>query len=97
MEQRFKLGWRLKDKVTGLQGIAVARIEHLNGCIQYALRPKIDESKSNKIPDSITIDQTQLEKVDDGVSVEPKPTGGDTDFTLQEQGADIIGNESLVI
>jgi len=34
----MKLGSRVKDQVTGFQGIAVARCEYLNGCIQFEVK-----------------------------------------------------------
>lgn len=35
----IKLGDKLRDRLTGFEGIAVARIEYLNGCVQYELAP----------------------------------------------------------
>ena len=41
---KFELGDLLKDRVTGLVGVAIARIEYLNGCRQYCLKPqKLDD------------------------------------------------------
>ena len=33
------LGNKVRDKVTGMEGIAVSRVEYLNGCVQYAVQP----------------------------------------------------------
>lgn len=33
------LGVRVRDMVTGFEGIVVARVEFLNGCIQYMVKP----------------------------------------------------------
>lgn len=35
------LGKKVKDSVTGLTGIATARIEYMNGCVQYMIQPKV--------------------------------------------------------
>jgi len=35
----IRLGDVAKDRVTGFEGVTVARIEYLNGCIQYQLQP----------------------------------------------------------
>lgn len=73
-KNRFELGQTLKCRITGFTGIATQRVEYINGCIQYCLKPKID--KEGKIPDGHFIDSQQLEFVDEGVHVEAEPTGG---------------------
>lgn len=74
MEYKFALGTRLKCRVTGFTGIAVGRIEYINGCIQYGLKPV---STDGKMPDAIYIDQQQLDFVDNGIAVEQRQTGGE--------------------
>ena len=56
----IELGQKVKDRITGFKGIAVAKIEYLNGCIRYQIQPKKD--KEGKIPESEWIDEQQLEK-----------------------------------
>jgi hypothetical protein len=75
MEHKFQLGSRLKDKVSGMQGIAKSRVEYLNGCVQYGIQPPYNEG-DKKMPDSYWVDQEQLEFIDEGVAVAKKPTGG---------------------
>jgi hypothetical protein len=75
---KFKLGQRVKDRVTGFTGIATNRLEYLNGCIQYCVKPQHKEGE--KIPDGEYIDQQQLELVDEGITVKSKKTGGYTDI-----------------
>ena len=77
--QELKLGTKLKDKVSGWEGIAIAKIEFLNGCIQFSLKPKLD--KDGKMLDAQTFDSEQLEIVDKGIYEKSKkkakePTGG---------------------
>ena len=57
----IKLGDKVRDKITGFMGIAVAKTEFLNGCIQFNVLPKGD--KINKMPDEISIDEQSLEIV----------------------------------
>lgn len=71
---RITLGKKVKDKVTGYEGIATARVEYLNGCVQYCVKPKV--GADGKMPDPEYIDVQQLEVVEDGVSVKPSDTGG---------------------
>jgi len=42
----IKLGQKAKDKVTGFEGIIIARIEYLFGCNQYGLAPEAKDGKT---------------------------------------------------
>lgn len=64
---KFDLGDRVKDRVSGFEGIVCIRMEHLNGCRQYGMYPKVD--KDGKIPDPHYIDGEQLELVDNGLNI----------------------------
>jgi len=66
MTQEFRLGQKLKDIVTEFEGIAVARVEFINGCVQYALRPKVNDKGEMIEPEYIDVDRLQF--VDIGVS-----------------------------
>ena len=70
----IKLGDKVKDKVSGLIGIAVEKREYLNGCIQYVVQPKI--AKDNKMADAWSMDQEQLESLEKKVKVKKSNTGG---------------------
>jgi ActR/RegA family two-component response regulator len=70
---KITLGNRVKDIVTGFEGIATARLEYLNGCVQYCVKPT---SKDNAMPEGQYIDIQQLEVVDSGIAVKKKDTGG---------------------
>jgi hypothetical protein len=70
----IKLGEEVRCKVTGFKGIATARIEYLNGCIQYGVKPKVKTGE--KYPDTIYIDQEQLELTKKRISVKKNRTGG---------------------
>lgn len=37
------LGLTARDKITGFGGVIVSRIDHITGCDQYFLQPKVDE------------------------------------------------------
>ena len=61
----IELGNKVRDLVTGFEGIAIARIEYLNGCVQIALKgPAVD----NETKDAHYLDINQLEKIDDGIT-----------------------------
>ena len=61
----IKLGEKVKCIVSGFTGITTARIEYLNGCIQYCVKPKMEKDGRNR--DGIYIDQEQLEVVGSGI------------------------------
>lgn len=70
----LELGQRMRDRVTGFEGIAIARVEYLNGCIQYCLKPEMGEN--GKMPEGEYIDDQQLEVIGVGLSLEKEPDGG---------------------
>ena len=70
----IKLGDKVKDKISGLEGIAVEKREYLNGCIQYAVQPKMKKG-ATELP-SWCIDEAQLEVVGKKKVVKKSDTGG---------------------
>ena len=67
----IKLGQKVKDKVTGFQGIAITKCIYLNGCIQYSVQPPVNEKGES--PKSNWVDEGQLIVVDHGILPEPLP------------------------
>jgi len=65
MEPKIKLGQRVKDKVTGFEGIAVSRILYLNGCVQYNVNPKTDKNGDTR--KGLWVDEDQLIIIDNGI------------------------------
>lgn len=58
----IELGDRVRDPVTGFQGIASSMTTWLNGCIRVAIQPeKLD--KDGKVADERYFDQAQLRVV----------------------------------
>lgn len=53
------LGDKVKDKITGLEGIAIAEIKYLNGCHQFEVQAKAN--KDGSVPDPKWIDSIQLD------------------------------------
>lgn len=54
----MKLGDRMKDKVSGFEGIAISKHEYLNGCVRYSLNAEKLEAGKPLIE---TFDREQLE------------------------------------
>jgi hypothetical protein len=63
--EAFGLGDRVKDSVTGLQGIVICMTYWLHGCIRVGVQP--EETKDGKPAEAVYFDQTQLVLVKAGV------------------------------
>jgi len=72
--EEIKLGMKVRDKVTGLVGIAVAYLRYMNGCVRYEIAPPV--GKDGKVHDGLWVDSQQIEIMGKGLTVEPKKTGG---------------------
>lgn len=57
----INLGDKVRDTVTGLEGIVTSRSEFLNGCIRVGIQPQ--EVKDGKPADSVWVDEPQCEVV----------------------------------
>lgn len=63
----IQLGNRVRCIVTGFIGIATSRVEYLNGCVQYCVKPPVDKDGKNQ--EGLYFDEAQLEYVDGGVTI----------------------------
>lgn len=64
-----KLGDRVRDAITGFEGIATAKHEYLNGCVRYSVEAPDKDGK----PDEYAFDDQQLTVIEDGAYT-PKDT-----------------------
>ena len=77
---KFALGVRVKDITCGFEGIITSRTQCLNGCLQYAVTPKVKDSGERQ--EAWYVDEAQIVEIDKGIhkKVETKPakkaTGG---------------------
>lgn len=62
------LGNKVQDIVTQFTGIAVNRLEYMDGRIEYGVQP--DKTSDGKYPAVQYLPSPQLKRVDDGVHVE---------------------------
>jgi hypothetical protein len=63
------LGDKVKDVVTGLAGIAVAKTHYLQGCARIGVQPQ--ELKDGKPVEVYWVDEPQLEVIEVG-AIKPK-------------------------
>ena len=54
------LGFSIKDKVTGMEGVATSASFDLSGCVQILLRPKKQKDK-DKLPEAMWFDLSRLQ------------------------------------
>jgi hypothetical protein len=55
---KIQLGDRVKDSITGLTGIAVAKTQWLHGCERITIQP--EKLNEGKVPDTATFDEPQV-------------------------------------
>jgi hypothetical protein len=72
---KHKLGVRVRDTVSGMEGIINARAQSLNGCIRYTVQPPVEKDKTT-MPDSFWVDEQQIEVLDNGVLTQVKQAVG---------------------
>ena len=58
----IKLGDKVRDNITGFQGIAIARTSWLHGCDRITIQPDKTD-KDGKPLDAMTFDEQQVELV----------------------------------
>lgn len=73
---KFDLGQLVRDKITGFNGIVVARTEYLTGCSRYSVQSrKLDEK--GKPQDWLAFDEDQLElKTKEPIKIGPQKIPG---------------------
>ncbi len=74
----IELGKRVKDMISGFEGIATGRAEYLYGCVQYCIVPRIDGDGKSR--EGEWFDEGRLIVCGDGLTVEdvsiPNKPGG---------------------
>ena len=85
MMREIKLGDKVRCKITGFMGTAVARTEFINGCTQYNVVGNV--AKDGKYPEEINIDIESLEVLIVKKKVIKKSdTGGATTRGIKQRG-----------
>ena len=69
----IKLGNKVKDIVSVFMGIATAKCEYMNGCIQYKVAAPMTKDLDAK---ECWFDEQQLKVVGVGIAVKRKDDGG---------------------
>ncbi len=73
-----RLGQEVTDKISGVVGITTRRVTYINGCVHFAVQPKVD--KDGKMPEAIYLDHGRLVASHQAVEAKPpsttRPPGG---------------------
>lgn len=57
------LGQRVRDRISGLEGVVIARTEWLYGCARITVQPQ--DTKDGKPAETYTLDEPQIEILGD--------------------------------
>ena len=71
---KFEVGQKVKDRITGFQGIIIARTEWLNGCLRYVVQAQKRTAEGKTVDD--TIDEQQLILMEKPKEAKKKGIGG---------------------
>ena len=98
MKEQIKLGDKVRDMVSGYEGIAVARTLFLNGCVQYVVVGKLKKGERLSTEGEVSVDEGTLKLIKKRVvesseylKEKPKPkrkqhNGGPTRFMKGMRG-----------
>lgn len=70
----MKLGDQVRDKVTGVKGVAVGKSEWLTGCNTYAIQPPVKEDGT--VPDPYWVDEARIEVIEEPAKPVLRAAGG---------------------
>jgi hypothetical protein len=78
---KFEMGDEVRDRLTGVRGVIVARTEWINGCKRMCVQPRTLDKKGNvvdseKAKEMETVDEQQLDLIKAKVEPAKKPKGG---------------------
>jgi hypothetical protein len=77
---RFDLGEKVKDSITGFEGVTTGRFTYLHGPTCYGVQPQKLDKDGNKPAESDTFDEGRLERLNKQVVDPPRrATGGPRD------------------
>lgn len=72
--KNIKLGDKVQDVTSGLQGIVIGRVDYLSGALYWIVQPPLDDSgmpqRDQYVPDAY------VKRVSDGVYMKPNPPAG---------------------
>jgi len=70
---KIELGSRVRDAVTGFEGVVTVRSDYMTGCNRYLVQPPV--SQEGKYVDGVFFDEAQLEVMEVPAAKASKPVG----------------------
>ena len=61
LTKKFELGTKVRDVITGFEGVTTGYIEYITGCNQFLVTPAVDKEKKHVY--AKWFDETRLKKV----------------------------------
>jgi len=86
----IQLGARVRDVVSGAEGVLMCRCEWLNGCVRSSFQPPVD--KDGKVPELVTVDDEQLQVL----QADPIVLPGQQDAVLDAAAAGVVSSVSHI-
>ena len=80
------VGKQVIDIVSGFTGVAVSKIEYMNGCIQFNIQPKCKDDNTMVKAEWFDAEQVKLVSNKRIVKKKKKPTGGPPPATGPHMG-----------
>lgn len=79
----IELGIRVKDVVTGFEGVVIGRTEWLTGCRTYGLQ---GEMRDGEVPEARWIDEVRLDLISDSTLRLPGVSSGPVEVASLKGG-----------
>jgi len=78
----IELGSRVRDMITGFEGVAIARSEWLHGLLRFAVQSTV--LKDNRPVEEVWFDAPRLERISKAPPIQAE--GGDLSHRAKEEG-----------
>lgn len=89
MEKELQLGMEVKDRITGYQGIAIAKTIYMQGCDRILVQRQMTADDKSIIPEPQAFDEPDMVIVGYGILPKPKKErkpGGPRPFANRSPG-----------
>jgi hypothetical protein len=90
------LGSLVHDNITGFEGFAVFRLEHMHGCIRYGVQPVVD--KDGQLPESKVLDGPDIKVIAPPKDDLPPAIKTNNTFKLGVKAKDLVtGFQGVIV
>jgi hypothetical protein len=86
----IKLGHKVREITTGIEGLTVTRTEFLTGNVQFGIQIMAKEGDGGGVYEPVSHDLQQLDYIDEGIAARVTPASSGDSITLGEKVRDII-------